>query len=828
MKQVNFRTNILLKNIIGKDLITDDNIAVLELVKNSYDAGSSVVELVFENVTPIEEHNNEMGNGPTLCPPKRVSSLLVCDNGIGMDEDGLINRWLNIAYSEKKDQAWMNGRRQAGNKGVGRFSCDRLGKQLTIYTKAEGEPCLYMSIDWTLFENESDQNKQIQELYFELKEIADDSVLRLTGWNDFKHGTILQITDLREQWTANKLLRLKRDLEKFINPNQSFQNDGFTIDVKAPEFIEHDQNEESENDRINGVIENKVFDRLNFKTTSIMAYVDEDGKYLHTQLVDRGRNVFELTEANPYPHLANVKMNVYYLNTYTKRYFNEQTGFRSSDFGSIFLFVNGFRVPPYGDQGDDWLGIERRKAMGYRRYLSTREVVGRIEVNNDNSDFKIITSRAGIVRNDAFEELSREGTPYGFFYKAFRRLERFVVEGIAWDKKGENISGETKGEEYYRLDDFSRNKQIISVIRKIIDVTDEEIIDLTINEELVQEILDKQMQEAQDSITSMLHDLSDMTSNLNVDGMRQYSQKLNEDSEEIDRLISIINTLSPNNNKLAEIQAVKRMVDEKQNEASRKAEELAEAKAAKERAEAEAERLRRELELEKEKNTYLLTSERTMSEDAKGMVHSIKLVSMALQANIKSLEDEVLSESLDSENVLKVLSRMRYNNEKSLKISKLITRANFRSDKEAKMINVVNYIKQYLEIYDDVIDNSGLRFIVEDLTTEYKRKLSTLDLAVVFDNLISNSSKAHSTEFLITPEVTADNRLVLHVSDNGDGLPSCFTDMPEKIFELGVTSTDGSGIGLYTVREVLKTLRGTIVYEGPGIQGKGASFIITL
>lgn len=47
MQDVHFKTNILLKNIIGKDLITDDNIAVLELVKNAYDAGSPILDLHF-------------------------------------------------------------------------------------------------------------------------------------------------------------------------------------------------------------------------------------------------------------------------------------------------------------------------------------------------------------------------------------------------------------------------------------------------------------------------------------------------------------------------------------------------------------------------------------------------------------------------------------------------------------------------------------------------------------------------------------------------------------------------------------------------------------
>lgn len=819
MKQVNFRTNILLKNIIGKDLITDDNIAVLELVKNSYDAGSTNVELVYDNILIDDDLNHS----------DRKSTLLVCDNGVGMDEDGIINKWLNIAYSEKKDQSWMNGRRMAGNKGVGRFSCDRLGKQLVVYTKKEGNSCLSLSIDWTLFEIEDDQDKQIQELSFALEEVSDNKVLELTGWHEFEHGTILQITDLRERWSDSKILRLRRDLEKFINPNQSFQTNGFRINIKANEYLQRDSNVQSDVERVNGFVENKVFDKLNFKTTSIFSYIDETGDYLITALMDRGRNVFELKEPNPYPHLRNVKTSVFYLNTYTKRYFNEQTGFRSLDFGSIFLFVNGFRVPPYGDQGDDWLGIERRKAMGFRRYLSTREVVGRIEVNDESSAFKIITSRSGIVRNDAFDELSREGTPYGFFYKAFRRLERFVVEGICWDRVGDNFSKETTENENFRLDDFTRNKQILSVVRKIIDIPDEDIIELNVNESLIRDILDKQLSDTQQSISTMLDGLSTLTANLDVEGLKQYRKKLNDDSQELTKLVQIINQLSPTAEQMSEISAIQSLISEKESEINQKTQEVIEAKAAREAAEAEAERLRRELEIEKEKNTYLLSSERTMSEDAKGMVHNIKLIALALQANINVLYRELTDKNITDDAVLKILGRMRFNNEKALKISKLITRANFRTDKEAKMIDVIKYISQYLSIYGDAFEKSCPLFrVIDKNTTPFRRKLSTLDLAIVFDNLISNATKAHAKELIVTAMASEDGKLLLLVQDDGEGLNERFIDMPDRIFELGVTTTDGSGIGLYTVREVLSTMGAKIVYSGKGCNNRGTSFTITI
>ena len=127
MAKVSFRTNILLKSIIGKDLITDDNIAVLELVKNSFDAGSNEAKIIFRDVlTELSAKEFKKYN---------LSKIILRDTGSGMSEYDLINKWLNIAYSEKKSKKEEFNRQLAGNKGVGRFSCDRLGKSLVIYTK---------------------------------------------------------------------------------------------------------------------------------------------------------------------------------------------------------------------------------------------------------------------------------------------------------------------------------------------------------------------------------------------------------------------------------------------------------------------------------------------------------------------------------------------------------------------------------------------------------------------------------------------------------------------------------------------------------------------
>src|SRR4051794_20100589 len=113
MAKVSFRVSSALKAIIGKELITDDFIAVFELVKNAFDAQATRVDITFSGLTT--DH------------PK----IIISDNGIGMDDADFQDKWLFVAYSAKKfEPDYRNKIRSsrvfAGAKGIGRFSCDRL------------------------------------------------------------------------------------------------------------------------------------------------------------------------------------------------------------------------------------------------------------------------------------------------------------------------------------------------------------------------------------------------------------------------------------------------------------------------------------------------------------------------------------------------------------------------------------------------------------------------------------------------------------------------------------------------------------------------------
>src|SRR5690606_16706021 len=200
---LNFDIKTGMKNIIGRDLITDDFIAIYELVKNSYDAYADYVKIVF--------NNNE---------------IIIADNGKGMSMADLKKKWFAVAYSAKKDgsedidikrESHLNNlksrRFYAGAKGVGRFSCDRLGGSLELITsKVDFDQTYKIEVDWSGFEKDAQQSFGSIQIPFEQietkKYFPDNS----------NHGTILRIHNLNTKWDAKKLIELRRSLEKLINP----------------------------------------------------------------------------------------------------------------------------------------------------------------------------------------------------------------------------------------------------------------------------------------------------------------------------------------------------------------------------------------------------------------------------------------------------------------------------------------------------------------------------------------------------------------------------------------------------------------------------------
>ncbi len=868
-KTKHFKTNVLLKSIIGKDLINDDSIAVLELVKNSYDANSKSVNVIFKNLKSNDDLSSHVHS-------KNSSKIIIQDFGVGMDEDDLEHKWLNIAYSEKKAKKMAFNRILAGAKGVGRFSCDRLGEYLDIYTRKKNGHIYHLFVDWKSFEVENRQDLEIQKIDVNLDVIPVASFERKTGYKLFEKGTILEISKLRSKWAikeknkwdTGKIIELKKSLEKLINPNQSFYKTTFSIFLEAAEF-KADDKKVQEHLRINGEVRNKIFEKLDFTSTSISSVISEDGKTITTTITDKGRDIFRLIEKNiHFSLLKNVSIVLYYLNTYSKIYFARQTGIRSVEFGSVYLFINGFRIPPYGDLGDDWLGLEIRKGQGYARFLGTRELIGRMEIKDERNQYKIVSSREGLVKDFSYQQLVDPKN--GYFYYTLKRLEKYVVEGLDWDrltKKKKREEGDevhdspdskqfitefekkvnaknwkfSPEDEKYFEDQQTKNRRIISIIDYIIDVKPENILEIYINEDLIVELVSVEKERAKAQFEKIIEDLPNLSNDQIGNLLTRIEQDRTELSDSIQKLstFSIAKTTRDTTHAFKssiklldgagrdyekQRAVIEKLISEK-DEAERK---RLEEQDARRKAEEENVRLENELALEKEKNTFLRATSRGLNEDAKGLVHNIKHTSKAIKSSVDYLYRIIRSGKYKPNELFEKLETIKFNAEKVLKISSLITRANFKADDNHQVLDVPKYVKQYLDIYSDIFEKTKLVVETSGEDISFIKRVSALDIALILDDLISNSEKAGAKKVLVEMKKSGPDKLKLLVSDDGRGVLKRFEDGPEEMFELGVTETDGSGIGLHSVRKSLRSMQGDIKFVSNRKVYKGATFEITI
>ncbi|MDE0525407.1 MAG: ATP-binding protein [Thaumarchaeota archaeon] len=419
-----FKISTGLKDIIGKELITEAHTAVFELVKNAYDANATRVDVVFQGI----KHDDVARRG----------KVMIVDDGDGMSSSDIRNKWLFVGYSEKKERdgtrkdfrrrTTRKNRVMAGSKGVGRFSADRLGGMLDMYTKTRSDRHVHrVRMDWGRFkDNQNEEFQTVEVAHDTLDEFPDTGSHRLT------HGTILEIYPLEDKWDGERLLKLKKYLQRLVNPMQMSDAGEFEINLIADEFLESDKKLKKagkEHEAINGKVTNVVFEKLGIKTTQIICTVSQSK--ITTEITDKGRFVFKTEEANEHQkHLRDISISVFYLNPEAKKTFTRAMGMEPVKFGSIFLYKNGFRIHPYGEEKDDWLTLEQRKGQGHSRYLATRELIGRVEINRNQDGFKEVSSRhGGVVETEEYRQLVRF-----MINRVIRWLERYVVEGLDWDR----------------------------------------------------------------------------------------------------------------------------------------------------------------------------------------------------------------------------------------------------------------------------------------------------------------------------------------------------------------------------------------------------------
>lgn len=811
-----FKVSSALKSIVGKDLITNDYVAIFEIVKNSFDALATYVTLTFED-----------------------DSLIIADNGKGMSLDDIKNKWLFLAYSAKKDGSEdisnpkgndfrdkiQERRYYAGAKGIGRFSSDRLGKELTLTTKTiNANNCERIFVDWTKFEE--DQKKEFVDISVVHETVNCGPIFP----NNYTHGTILQIDKLNDKWSRNKLRQLRHSLEKLINPFNG--QDEFTIEIICDkERSNDDSNQDGE--RINGILQNTILDALNLKTTGIEVTISPTD--IITEIRDRGVNIYKIREPNLEPLLAGTFIKLLFLNRSARHTFTLRMGIQSVNYGSVFLYKNGFRIYPYGEPNDDdsWR-IDSRKQQGYNRYLGSRDLIGKVEINTINNDeFKETSSRDGGLVQTHGVELLHEA-----FEKAHRRLERYVV-GVLWGEgfiKKDFFIDEEIGKEKRKelsadkdLDDISSIRanlgsrlDFTQIIKGLAKDKDVEILEY--NQELTKFIAD----ELDTVKIDILKDVEEIAIRTGNETLKEEIDKISIAlQEEIARKEEAQFRAQEAERKLQEEKAKKEEAERRarESEERRKQEEIAKKEAelkakdeelkrkeaelrkleAEQKAKEEEERRKNAENIIKKKEQQLKRSraaETIEYKDLRDSNHIIGVYSDDISKKILLLKRKIdKNQNISNKELVDFIKGISFANEKIATLTRFTTKSNFLEASLESTEDIVNYIKIYIEeiyktLYQDVeinvIDN-GISLI---------KTFEPIELSMALDNMISNSRKKNASKIILEFYKNGDN-VFLSVKDIGRRLDKSITDY-NLIFEEGITTTKGSGLGLSHVKRIIE------------------------
>jgi len=231
MGKIPFKVSARAGKLLGRENFSNPEGAIIELVKNSYDADAKNCFVFFDIPTKIQKDSS--GKSVEI-PIKEKSTLYIIDNGEGMTKKVIEDHWMKIGTGNKeKDYISDDKRIKTGAKGIGRFALDRLGFETEMWTlskKAKDNNGFFWKMDWTQFD-ESDKaisqiEAELEPSVFNLKDkietLTNNSPLVHSAIKDtnFIHGTIIKITNLKDDWYNEETGSVFKNLEALIPPKE--------------------------------------------------------------------------------------------------------------------------------------------------------------------------------------------------------------------------------------------------------------------------------------------------------------------------------------------------------------------------------------------------------------------------------------------------------------------------------------------------------------------------------------------------------------------------------------------------------------------------------
>ena len=379
---------------IGRDLIQDNYAAVVELVKNAYDADSPDVNIAF---TASRLHSGY--------------SIVISDHGHGMSRDDVINKWLVPSTEDKVERRESpSGRIFQGNKGVGRYAASMLGTDLLLETVTpEGEKTTAY-FEWRDFEDA--EYLDDVEIPIETTTVSEPQGTRLTINGD---------AQLLAEWDGKRFEQLQFELKKLKSPVSTvFNDDEFRIHLTVNGFPQVEDIEE--------VIEPYLlFDLFDYK---ISGRIEANGKGTLTYSSQKARNIAEEQiafdfEAPTGCGKLDIDLRVYdrdsdALASLIRRGLKDESGnyvgknqVRQllNTYNGIGVYRNGFRIRPLGDPDFDWLQLNKRRVQNPSLCIRNDQTIGYVQIDSDDWSGLIEKSaRDGFKENEEFNQLKEVTT----------------------------------------------------------------------------------------------------------------------------------------------------------------------------------------------------------------------------------------------------------------------------------------------------------------------------------------------------------------------------------------------------------------------------------
>ncbi|MDD3343927.1 MAG: ATP-binding protein, partial [Sulfurospirillaceae bacterium] len=389
--ELHWQFDISTFKLLGRELITDRITALVELVKNSYDANAKNVYINFLNM-----ENNKEGT---------INKIIIKDDGFGMTEYDIKNKWMKIGTDSKRKNTLSPepfNRRVVGEKGIGRFAIDKLGAYCKIYTKASSEKILnLLIINWNNYIDNIETNSFIK-VNNKLKKRKFDKKLS---------GVKIEITNLHDEWSRYDLDRAYKELSKIVSPfNQLYPP--FNIYINSNVHINY-----------NGSVLVKN-DAFKYATNSFsLKYNLEKGTQEIIKCIDNELTVVE----EPIYNFGPLNFQLYYFNQGAKGSFKKTYQGAELQIDGIKIYRDGILTTPFAeseahqDKQRDILGIDKRRYSGFFDKVNSRDIIGIVEITRDLSLHIIdATNRQDFIDNVFYRSLK------DFIIEQLKELEKYL------------------------------------------------------------------------------------------------------------------------------------------------------------------------------------------------------------------------------------------------------------------------------------------------------------------------------------------------------------------------------------------------------------------